>query len=177
MGFSNPNYYGPEKKTNSSPETKKCAKCSHNQKTAAKILNTPDSVLEDSIKANGSSRFVDETIEMKKLSNMEPKMKKSQTCKRISPPKSLELNGMNDRNVGYNRKIRSHSTSRLETNQSKLTAHFEEDIFQNYFEMDNDYEDFLPSSYLHYIIVIGGKEKNQMTVYEKPISMWKLKLF
>ncbi|XP_065174328.1 uncharacterized protein [Atheta coriaria] len=75
------------------------------------------------------------------------------------PPKSLPLN-----NGKLKEKNRAQSASRVERTQNKVGVK----------KIDNTaVEPFVPL----YVFIIGGKEHGQVTVFQRPLSIWKLKLF
>lgn len=57
---------------------------------------------------------------------------------------------------------RASSASRIERSRTVAENEFNQDV-----------EAFVPL----YVYVIGGKEKGQVTVFQRPLSIWKLKLF
>lgn len=66
------------------------------------------------------------------------------------------------KNASVKEYSRASSASRIERSKT-VTEH----------ELNQDTEAFVPL----YIYVIGGKEKGQVTVFQRPLSVWKLKLF
>lgn len=165
FGFCNPNYMGPEINMllNDNGWYDEDGK-----KQYAKILNTPDSVLEDNMgRSTSRHMFLEENVEMQNITNTEvSKAKHIKNC-----PKSLEL----DNNVLPNfknkicNKSRASSASRADTKTIKRV---------NVREIEK--KNVNPSSDVFvplYVFVIGGKEHGQITVFKRPVSIWKLKLF
>lgn len=79
-----------------------------------------------------------------------------------------EYNGINRNTKVYYRpsprmKTRAHSASRAEHNHVEISDKSLEDVGDT----------FIPLN----IYVVGGKEQGQVTVFKRPISIWKLKLF
>lgn len=65
------------------------------------------------------------------------------------------------KNTDLRPKRRAHSAGRAEHKLEKIEADFDRII------------DFVPL----YVYIIGGKEHGQVTIFRRPISMWKLNLF
>lgn len=184
FGFCNPNYMGPDIQLLLSSDNKK--------QQYAKLLNTPDSVLEDALgRSTSRHMFLEENLELQNMVNSEMNRQhrhghgrhKSAT---VAPPMSLELVDMtaaSSRATGKRNKCRASSASRVErhsTNTStgncgtvarhaQVTGGASIDVPTS----DPQPDVFVPL----YVFIVGGKEQGQVTVFKRPISIWKLKLF
>ncbi|KAK6618482.1 hypothetical protein RUM43_013675 [Polyplax serrata] len=165
-GFSNPHYMGPDVQTIlKSNDAQKCAK----------VLNSPpDSVLEETGKVTKSNAGK-ENVEMTNMSTKKTNSNEYKVPKQVrSPPRYLPLRG-NPYNtttvpieVDKKKKYRANSTGRPD----------KQEIFNRY--LQQQYEEYStvnmePSVPLS-IFLIGGKEHGQITVFKRPISLWKLRL-
>lgn len=173
FGFCNPNYMGPDIQLLLSSDNKK--------QQYAKLLNTPDSVLEDALgRSTSRHMFLEENLELQNMVNSEMNRQhrhghgrhKSAT---VAPPKSLELVEMT---AGKRNKCRASSASRVERHSTNTSncgtvarqAQVSIDVPTS---TDAQPDVFVPL----YVFIVGGKEQGQVTVFKRPISIWKLKLF
>ncbi|KAK4875540.1 hypothetical protein RN001_011962 [Aquatica leii] len=155
FGFCNPNYLGPDIQAFIKNE------CNEKQ-NLSKLLNTPDSVLEDS---NGASVKKEDCIELQNYGNIDKNTKVFyKNSSRNVPPKSLPLEKSNGRSKEL--KYRASSASRVEKCINKTEPIDLEDTISSC-------NDYVPL----YVFVIGGKEQGQVTVFKRPLSIWRLKLF
>ena len=199
FGFCNPNYLGPDIQTilasagqrkswhvttptsgdndASLPPTNK----QHFQ-TYARLLNSPpDSVLEDATGRSISRQFYqEELMELQSLDSscsQPPSLATTPcvptpnrgNCTERVPPQFLALGasyGSNPMGVEKRKKSRASSASRAEKQMFGHEPEDEEDI--SYFSTE-------PSVPL-YMFVLGGKEQGQVTVFKRPVSVWKLQL-
>jgi hypothetical protein len=200
FGFCNPNYLGPDIQTilasagqrkswqvttptTSENDTSDPPNKQHFQ-TYARLLNSPpDSVLEDASGRSISRQFYqEELMELQSLDSScsqspsqattpgVPTPNKSSCMERI-PPQFLALGSpysTNSMGVEKRKKSRASSASRAE-----------KQIFGYGLEHENE-EDIScfgtePSVPL-YMFVLGGKEQGQVTVFKRPVSVWKLQL-
>lgn len=161
-GFSNPNYLGPDVQTILKP------------KEITKILNSPpDSVLEDA-SGRSMSRNFQEQVEMKSMTR--PKQVEFKISKQVrSPPRYLPLKGSpyNSTTVPISvekrKKSRASSASRAERH-GNFTSYIQESLDEEFTNVN------LGPPVPFYVYVIGGKEHGQVTVFKRPISIWKLQL-
>ncbi|KAL1497798.1 hypothetical protein ABEB36_008696 [Hypothenemus hampei] len=87
--------------------------------------------------------------------NKNTKVVYRQSCRTVRPW-NLPLN----KNI-KNNKVRAHSAGRAERNKSTVV------------EKRDVLDPFLPL----YVYIMGGKEQGHVTVFQRPISIWRLKLF
>lgn len=161
LGFSNPHYLGPDVQTIlKSKEIEKCAK----------VLNSPpDSVLEDADKSHSKSHK--ENVEMKNMTANKSKAGKQTR----SPPRYLPLRG-NPYNtttvpIGSEKKKKCRANSTGRSDKHELFARYLQHSLHEEFANVN-MEPVVPLS----VFLIGGKEYGQITVFKRPISLWKLRL-
>lgn len=170
FGFCNPNYMGPDIKILLTGDKKNWYDDNDGKKQYAKILNTPDSVLEDNLgRSTSRHMFLEENVEMQNMTNAEAS-KQHRTGK--SPPKSLDLSINNPQSCLKQKlcsKNRASSASRADQKTLKRVNMKELEKKSN----SPNSEVFVPL----YIFIIGGKEHGQITVFKRPVSIWKLKLF
>ena len=196
FGFCNPNYLGPDIQTilasagqrkswhvttptsseNIPPTSKQ-----HFQSYARLLNSPPDSVLEDATGRSISRQFYQE--ELLELQNLDSSCSQPHSlattpcvptpnrgvCTERVPPQFLALNasyGSNPMGVEKRKKSRASSASRAE---KQMFGHEPED------EEDLSYFSTEPSVPL-YMFVLGGKEQGQVTVFKRPVSVWKLQL-
>lgn len=81
------------------------------------------------------------------------------------PPKSLDLEDRVKVKDGF-KQSRALSASRAERNSTKNRKVESESC-------PSSLEPFVPL----YVFIVGGKEQGQVTVFQRPLSIWKLKLF
>ncbi|KAK5644820.1 hypothetical protein RI129_006120 [Pyrocoelia pectoralis] len=154
FGFCNPNYLGPDINALIGED---CIR----KKNFSKLLNTPDSVLEDS---NGCSKNINDCLELQSYGSIDKKTKVHYSNSvRNPPPTSLVLDKSNNRTKQV--KYRASSASRVEKNCNKTEP--------THYEDPGPVNDYVPL----YVFVIGGKEQGQVTVFKRPLSIWRLKLF
>lgn len=166
-GFSNPNYMG--------PDVQAILKQKEMQ-NYAKVLNSPpDSVLEDAT-GRSMSRNFHETVEMKSMPGNKPKTVEFKISKQVrSPPRYLPLRGSPYNSttmpltVEKRKKSRASSASRAER-QGNFTSYIQESLDEEFSNVN------LEPAVPLYVYVIGGKERGQITVFKRPISIWKLQL-
>ncbi|XP_021939507.1 uncharacterized protein LOC110839536 isoform X2 [Zootermopsis nevadensis] len=200
FGFCNPNYLGPDIQTilasagqrkswhvttptsndndSSDPPNK------HHFQTYARLLNSPpDSVLEDASGRSISRQFYQE--ELMELQSLDYSCSQSPSqattpggqtpnvsiCMERAPPQFLALSSpysTNSMGVEKRKKSRASSASRAE---KQMFGHGQEH------ENVEDISCFgtEPSVPL-YMFVLGGKEQGQVTVFKRPVSVWKLQL-
>lgn len=178
FGFCNPNYLGPDIQVLLSSGTKQGLKPPEvdcNKKQYAKLLNTPDSVLEDNL-GRSTSRFMycEENLELQNMVNTEMskecvKHTAKHNMRKCQQPKSFEMDSM-PVSVKPKTKCRASSASRIERHAMKRTNAA---IERNEQIQHPSPDVFVPL----YIFIIGGKEHGQVTVFKRPVSIWKLKLF
>nr|CAD7442846.1 unnamed protein product [Timema bartmani] len=177
FGFCNPNYLGPDIQTIlasagqrkswhvSTPTSgdQDCAVHKKQFQSFAQLLNSPpDSVLEDASGRSISRQFcADELVE---LQNMDQSPSLATPPAGRNPPQYLALapSGGLDRR----KKCRASSASRAEKTQSSASPLEIED--QGHLSM-------VPPVAL-YVFLLGGKEQGQVTVFKRPMSVWKLQL-
>lgn len=147
FGFCNPNYMGPEIKAILNNDNK-------DKKVVAKLLTTK------SLDCNEEA----EVLELQNLNGVldrNTKVLYRHSCRVNRPPKTLAL----DSKKTILDKHRAQSASRVER-VIKTEKKAEKAV--NY-----GIEPFVPL----YVYIMGGKEQGQVTVFQRPISIWKLKLF
>lgn len=165
-GFSNPNYLGPDVQTILKPKE---------IQNYAKLLNSPpDSVLEDA-SGRSMSRNFQEQVEMKTMTNKTKQVEFKISKQVRSPPRYLPLKG-NPYNsttaplsVEKRKKSRASSASRAER-PGNFTSYIHERLDEEFSNVN------LGPPVPFYVYVIGGKEHGQITVFKRPISIWKLQL-
>lgn len=118
------------------------------RKHAVKFLNTPDSLLEDD-----DNNHKGNILEMQSYNEVVTRC----LCKKEQPHKPLLHKSERNKNV----KSRASSASRIERSRTVPEQ-----------DMGSNVEPFVPL----YIYVVGGKEKGQVTVFQRPLSIWKLKI-
>lgn len=156
FGFCNPNYLGPDIKSLLNGE-------SFEKKQFQKYINTPDSLMDE-----GNIKSEDEDI--LELQNYNGSITKNtkvfyrSTARNTKPPKTLALDNTNRLKE---LKSRASSTSRVERNRNKEEKNKTEP------ETNPQIEPFVPL----YIFIFGGKEQGQVTVFQRPLSVWRLKLY
>lgn len=168
FGFSNPHYMGPDVQT--------ILKTKDSQ-SYGKILNSPpDSLLEDTKKSISKNGCSNENVEMKTMTPNKSKQIEFKLLKQVrSPPRYLPLNG-NPYNtttvpisVDKKRKFRASSASRAER-QEAYHSYMQHSINEEFSSIN--LESMTPLC----VFLIGGKEHGQITVFKRPISLWKLRL-
>jgi hypothetical protein len=200
FGFCNPNYLGPDIQTilesagqrkswhvttpTSSENESSAPQNRQNFQTYARLLNSPpDSVLEDASGRSISRQFYqEELMELQSLDSSfsqppslattpgGPTPNRSSFMER-APPKFLALGSpcsTHPMGVEKKKKSRASSASRAER---LMYGHSQE--HEN--EEDVSYFGTQPSVPL-YMFVLGGKEQGQVTVFKRPVSVWKLQL-
>ncbi|XP_069699123.1 uncharacterized protein [Periplaneta americana] len=200
FGFCNPNYLGPDIQTIlasagqrkswhvTTPTSSENDGCfppnKQNFQTYARLLNSPpDSVLEDATGRSISRQFYqEELMELQSLDSScsqppslattpgAPTPNRSSCVERV-PPQFLALGSpcsSNPMGVEKRKKSRASSASRAE---KQMFGHGQE------LEDEEDLSCFgtEPSVPL-YMFVLGGKEQGQVTVFKRPVSVWKLQL-
>lgn len=149
FGFCNPNYMGPDIKSILTDENLE-------EKQFVQLINTPDSAVDDSTDQTKSED--EDILELQNFNgviNKNTKVYYRQCSRNMKPPKSLELNNCRE-------KSRASSASRVEKNVAKNTGDSESKI-----------DPFVPL----YMFIVGGKEQGQVTVFQRPLSIWRLKLY
>ncbi|KAF5290221.1 hypothetical protein FQA39_LY14775 [Lamprigera yunnana] len=153
FGFCNPNYLGSDIQGFMAGE-------GNREQNFSKLLNTPDSLLDDS-----SNLTSENYIELQNYGNTDKNTKVVyKNSNKNVPPKTLPLDKTNGR--AKELKCRASSATRAEKYFNKIEPLDLEDSIGN----TNEYVPL-------YIFVIGGKEQGQVTVFKRPLSIWKLKLF
>ncbi|XP_018335554.1 uncharacterized protein LOC108744347 [Agrilus planipennis] len=161
FGFCNPNYMGPDIKT-----------ITNNEKIQiCKMLNTPDSLLEESKQGEATkSNAHKEELEFQELDGKINKVVyRNASCKSPLPPKSLPLEKTYSQTKD-NTKHRANSASRVEKQINKIET--VKRVNANV-RVRPIKDDFIPL----YVFIVGGKEQGQVTVFKRPLSIWKLKLY
>ncbi|KAB0794495.1 hypothetical protein PPYR_11334 [Photinus pyralis] len=154
FGFCNPNYLGPDINALIAED---CMR----KKNFSKLLNTPDSVLDDS--GNGGKN-INDCVELQSYGTIDRNTKvRYSNSTRNAPPTSLVLDRSSNRTKQM--KYRASSASRAEKNCNKTEP--------THYEDPGPINDYVPL----YVFVIGGKEQGQVTVFKRPLSIWRLKLF
>lgn len=200
FGFCNPNYLGPDIQTilatagqrkswhvttpTSSENDSSDPANKHHFQTYARFLNSPpDSVLEDASGRSISRQFYqEELLELQSLDSSYSQSPSQATtpggptpnrssCMERAPPQFLALGppySTNSVSVEKRKKSRASSASRAE---KQMFGHGQEH------ENEEDVSCFgtEPSVPL-YMFVLGGKEQGQVTVFKRPVSVWKLQL-
>lgn len=153
FGFSNPNYLGPDIKSYLEKEK--------GRKDFLKTINNLTSE-----EANNSN--LSETEDILELQTCDGTFNKNtkvyyKHVRNKALPKSLPLETQLRLKGG---KSRASSASRAEKNSIRDDkSKFEAEILSN--------ESFIPL----FVFILGGKEQGQVTVFQRPLSIWKLKLF
>ncbi|XP_066156596.1 uncharacterized protein [Euwallacea fornicatus] len=151
FGFCNPNYMRPSMKSMLTAEEKTVVnKMLSNTHQASNPPKENEGETMELISFNGSL-------------NKNTKVVYRQSCRSIRPW-NLPLN----KNIKFKAsgQIRAHSAGRAERNKQQLENKRK--------EMEVECVDaFVP----FYIYIVGGKEQGQVTVFQRPISIWRLKLF
>lgn len=156
FGFCNPNYMGPDIKALLHSET--IAK-----KHMAKMLNTPDSLLEDSSELRNSEENLLELQNYNGTLTRNSKVFYRHSAREKKTPKSLALHNTSSQK-NKETKFRSSSAGRVERKIDRTKTQV---------DFRASEEPFVPL----YVYIIGGKEHGQVTVFQRPLSIWKLKLF
>lgn len=151
FGFCNPNYMGVDIKALSHENSVR--------KTAAKLLGSDDTRHSDE----------EDVLELQTFNGIISKNTKvyyKHSSRVNRPPKSLAID-MNPVQLrpGVDSKFRALSASRIERN-NKVELKTETAV-------GSGSDPQVPL----YVYVFGGKEQGQVTVFQRPISIWKLKLF
>lgn len=200
FGFCNPNYLGPDIQTilasagqrkswhvttpTSSENDNSVPQSKQNFQTYARLLNSPpDSVLEDASGRSISRQFYqEELMELQSLGSSfsqppslattpgGPTPNRSSFMER-APPQFLALGSpcsINPMGVEKRKKSRASSASRAEKHMFGHNQEHEDEEDVSYFGTQ-------PSVPL-YMFVLGGKEQGQVTVFKRPVSVWKLQL-
>ncbi|PNF19061.1 hypothetical protein B7P43_G11560 [Cryptotermes secundus] len=200
FGFCNPNYLGPDIQTilasagqrkswhvttpTSSENDSSVPQNKQNFQTYARLLNSPpDSVLEDASGRSISRQFYqEELMELQSLDSSfsqppslattpgGPTPNRSSFMER-APPQFLALGSpcsTNPMGVEKRKKSRASSASRAEKHMFGHSQEHEDEKHVSYFGTQ-------PSVPL-YMFVLGGKEQGQVTVFKRPVSVWKLQL-
>ncbi|GFG32149.1 hypothetical protein Cfor_01490, partial [Coptotermes formosanus] len=200
FGFCNPNYMGPDIQTilatagptksrhvttptSNENEGTASANKQHFQ-TYAQLLNSPpDSVLEDASGRSISRQFYqDELMELQSLDSScsQPpslattpgcQIANRSSCTERAPPQYLALRSpysTNPMGVEKRKKSRASSASRAEKHMFGHSQDHDDEEDVSYFGTE-------PSVPL-YMFVLGGKEQGQVTVFKRPVSVWKLQL-
>lgn len=153
FGFCNPNYMGPDIKSLLNGDKKK---------HVAKMLNHSESLIEET---NNLKNSEENLVEMRNIGRNTINLKNS------------EENLVELRNIGRNSKVfyknqrqnskfRASSASRVERNRRVEERRIEQEMVVNV-------EPFVPI----YVYVVGGREQGQVTVFQRPLSIWRLKVF
>lgn len=151
FGFCNPNYMGPAVKSMLTKEEKKAVTkmLSADQPEPKKPENEEEEVLE--------------LLSYDGILDRNTKVVYRHSCRSVRPW-NLPLN-KNNKRVGCNQ-VRAHSAGRAERNKQ----------IDNKKPNDKEIERVDPFVPL-YVYIIGGKEQGHITVFQRPISIWRLKLF
>ncbi|KAK9722069.1 hypothetical protein QE152_g19863 [Popillia japonica] len=153
FGFSNPNYLGPDIKNYLEKE--------RNKKEFSKTINN---LTNEDVNISNLS----ETEDILELQTYDGTFNKNtkvyyKHVRNKGPPKSLPLDTQLRLKGG---KSRASSASRAEKNSLREDrSKVEPDILPN--------DKFIPL----FVFILGGKEQGQVTVFQRPLSIWKLKLF
>lgn len=193
FGFCNPNYLGPDIQvllatsggTNKSIWKSNSPSETDNKKQFAKLLNTPDSGMEDSVTTTRKTSnrnnimFCEENLELQNMVNTEMSKETvinrhthhtKQHLKKIQQPRSFEMDSLTISKPKSTGKCRASSASRVERHSVKRAANLERN--------DDSHHPAIPDVFVPlYVFIIGGKEHGQVTVFKRPVSIWKLKLF
>lgn len=148
-GFCNPNYMGPDLKS---------VLKGQNKYQFSKVINTPDSVMEDC--GNGVKSEEEDVLELQNFNGNvteHTRVLYRHTRRDSKPPKSLEFMAKS--------KSRASSAGRVERHVHRIER--TETI------ISPTIEPFVPL----YMFVFGGKEQGQVTVFQRPLSIWRLKLY
>lgn len=128
------------------------------KKQFEKLINTHDSVIEDTNDGKSDEEYVLGLQNYNGTLNKNTKVFYRHAARNNKPPRTLEL--------GTKGKCRASSASRVEKNFSKVDKSKIEMI-------SPPCEPFIPL----YIFIVGGKEQGQVTVFQRPLSIWRLKLY
>lgn len=155
FGFSNPNYLGPDIKSYLEKER-------NTRKEFSKTINN----LTNSEESNNPNHS--ETEDILELQSYDGTFNKNtkvyyKHVRNKGPPNSLPLESHLRLKGG---KCRASSASRAEKNS------FREDGSKVHSAIPGN-ETFIP----FFVFILGGKEQGQVTVFRRPLSIWKLKLF
>jgi hypothetical protein len=200
FGFCNPNYMGPDIQTilatagqrkswhvttptSNENDSSAPANKQHFQ-TYAQLLNSPpDSVLEDASGRSISRQFYqDELMELQSLDSscsQPPSLATTpgcpatnrSSCAERAPPQYLALRSpcsTNPMGVEKRKKSRASSASRAEKHVFGHSQDHDDEEDVSYFGTE--------LSVPLYMFVLGGKEQGQVTVFKRPVSVWKLQL-
>ncbi|KAL0268994.1 UNVERIFIED_CONTAM: hypothetical protein PYX00_010748 [Menopon gallinae] len=164
-GFSNPNYLGSEKTGNKPKDAR----------SFAKILSSPpDSVLEDAAGRSMSRNFNVENVEMRNMTGNRLKQVEFKISKQMrSPPRYLPLRGSpyNTTVAPIDKRKRSRASS---ASRAERHLNFANRVHES---LDEEFANAnVGPGVPLYVFLIGGKENGQLTVFKKPISVWKLQL-
>ena len=200
FGFCNPNYMGPDIETIlatagqrkswhvTTPTSNENGSTAPSNKqhfqTYARLLNSPpDSVLEDASGRSISRQFYqDELMELQSLDSscsQPPSLATTPGCPTANrsictgraPPQFLALRSpysTNAMGVEKRKKSRASSATRAEKHVFGHSQDHDDEEDVSYFGTE-------PSVPL-YMFVLGGKEHGQVTVFKRPVSVWKLQL-
>lgn len=150
FGFCNPNYMGPDIKAVISEKM--------DRKNIVKLLSNDDNYQNSDDENILEMQNYDGTFNR----NTKVVYRHSSRMKR-PPPKSLALEKDQNRSRSNTDKCRAHSAGRAE--------HRVENVKHEVFGSGVD-----PALRV-YLYIFGGKEQGQVTVFQRPISIWRLKLF
>ena len=200
FGFCNPNYMGPDIQTilatagqrkswhvttptSNENDSNAPANKQHFQ-TYAQLLNSPpDSVLEDASGRSISRQFYqDELMELQSLDSscsQPPSLATTpgcpaanrSSCAERAPPQYLALRSpcsTNPMGVEKRKKSRASSASRAEKHMFGHSQDHDNEEDVSYFGTE--------LSVPLYMFVLGGKEQGQVTLFKRPVSVWKLQL-
>jgi len=200
FGFCNPNYLGPDIQTilasagqrkswhvttpTSSENDSSAPPYKQHFQTYARLLNSPpDSVLEDATGRSTSRQFYqEELMELQSLHSscsQPPSIATTpggltpnrSSCMERAPPQFLALGSPYSTSpigVEKRKKSRASSASRVEKQTFGHGQEHEDEEDVSCFGTE-------PSVPL-YMFVLGGKEQGQVTVFKRPVSVWKLQL-
>lgn len=174
FAFANPHYMGPDiqdflKGNNRHSWNVQDSKAQQ----YAKLLNTPDSGVGDmSVSKSSNSRhmFLMEDLEMQQF---DCDGGKNQIDLKRYPPNTLTLTHDNQRQKRTTDKARASSASRVEKIRDKIAPVVTSTELIDAKQLADD----MNSNVQLYVFVIGGKEQGQITVFKRPISIWRLKLY
>lgn len=160
FGFCNPNYMGPDIKsilTNDDKEKKAAVKMFAVQEK----ITTERGICGDS-NFKGSDEDILELQNYNGVIDINTKVLYRHSCRSNRPPKSLALQETVNNHKAD--KYRALSASRVERNRTEKNPNG---------KIQTNVDPHVPL----YVYVMGGKEQGQVTVFQRPISIWKLKLF
>lgn len=163
FGFCNPNYMGPDIKALLTTDER-------DKRRFAKALGTPDSVLEDALGRSTSRHFADadaeENVEMQNMANSH--CLKTRHCQPSPVPVPVPVPVQ-----ALPGKSRASSASRVvDQRRSARRVH----VADAYVYADAESE--VDASLVPlYVFVVGGKERGQVTLFKRPVSIWKLRLY